>query len=125
MVESNLVRLHALVIGRAGCRGWRRDYWDEVVVLGRSELLLLEVETARARNHTFLPTIATLPSAAHAIVKPSPPRATVAVHVLVFTSQNLHVPSLETDASSASFVGFHPTRSIAPVCPLNSVLLLT
>lgn len=77
------------------------------------------------REHTFRPTITALPSAAHAIVKPSPPNWTVAVHVLLLTSQNLHVPSLLTDASSASFVGFHATRSMPPVCPLNSVLFFT
>ena len=67
----------------------------------------------------------TLPSAAHAIVKPSPPSCTVAVHVLLLTSQNLHVPSLLTDANSASLVGFQATRSIPPVWPLNSVLFFT
>ena len=76
-------------------------------------------------DSTFRPTITTLPSAAHAIVNPSPPSCTVAVHVLLLTSQNLHVPSLLTDANSASFVGFHATRSIPPVCPLNSVLFFT
>lgn len=74
---------------------------------------------------TLRPTIMTLPSAAHAIVKPSPPSCTVAVQVLLLTSQNLHVPSLLTDANSASFVGFQATRSIPPVCPLNSVLFFT
>ena len=66
-----------------------------------------------------------LPSPAHAIVKPSPPSCTVAVHVLLRTSQNRHVPSLDTDASSASLVGFHATRSIPPVWPRSSVLCLT
>ena len=81
--------------------------------------------TWKGNGHTFRPTITTLPSAAHAIVKPSPPNCTVAVHVLLRTSQNLHVPSLLTDANSASFVGFHATRSIPPVCPRNSVLFFT
>ena len=67
----------------------------------------------------------TLPSAAHAIVNPSPPSCTVAVHALLLTSQNLHVPSLLTDASSASLVGFQATLSIPPVCPLSSVLFFT
>ena len=74
---------------------------------------------------TFRPTMTTLPSAAHAIVSPSPPSCTVAVQVLLLTSQNLHVPSLLTDANSASLVGFQATRSIPPVCPLNSVLFFT
>lgn len=74
---------------------------------------------------TFRPTMTTLPSAAQAIVNPSPPSCTVAVHVLLRTSQNRHVPSLLTDASSASFVGFHATRSIPPVCPRSSVLFFT
>lgn len=79
----------------------------------------------RGWEHTFRPTMTTLPSAAHAIVNPSPPSCTVAVHVLLLTSQNLQVPSLLTDAISASFVGFQATRSIPPVCPLNSVLFFT
>ena len=74
---------------------------------------------------TFVPAMSTLPSAAHATVKPSPPNWTVAVHVLLRTSQNLHVPSLETEASSASFVGLKATLSICPVCPLSSVLFFT
>lgn len=77
------------------------------------------------RVSSFRPTMTTLPSAAHAIVNPSPPSCTVAVHVLLLTSQNRHVPSLLTDASSASFVGFQATRSIPPVCPLSSVLFFT
>lgn len=76
-------------------------------------------------EHTFRPTITTLPSAAQAIVNPSPPNCTVAVHVLLRTSQNRHVPSLLTDANSASFVGFQATRSIPPVCPRSSVLFFT
>ena len=76
-------------------------------------------------NRTFVPAMTTLLSAAHAMVKPSPPNCTVAVHVLLRTSQNLHVPSLETEASSASVVGLNATLSICPVCPLSSVLFFT
>ena len=67
----------------------------------------------------------TLPSAAQQRVQPSPPIWTVAMQVLLRTSQNLHVPSLDTDASSASLIGFHPTATIPPVCPRSSVLLPT
>ena len=74
---------------------------------------------------TFLPTMTALPSADQAMVNPSPPSCTVAVQVLFLTSQNLQVPSLLTDANSASLVGFQATLSIAPVCPLNSVLFFT
>lgn len=74
---------------------------------------------------TFRPTMMTLPSAAQQSVQPSPPSETVAVQFLLRTSQNLQVPSLETDVSSASLIGFHPTATIPPVCPRNSVLLVT
>ena len=74
---------------------------------------------------TFLPTMTTLPSAAQLIVNPSPPSCTVSTQLLLLTSQNLHVPSLETDASSASLTGFHATRSMPPVWPRSSVLFLT
>ncbi len=74
---------------------------------------------------TFRPTMTTLPSAAHAMVNPSPPSCTVAVQALLRTSQNLHVPSLLTEASSASLVGFQATRSTPPVWPRSSVLFFT
>lgn len=74
---------------------------------------------------TFRPTMTTLPSAAHAIVSPSPPSCTTAVQALFRTSQNLQVPSLETEANSASLVGFQATRSMPPPWPLRSVLFLT
>lgn len=76
-------------------------------------------------KRTLRPTMTTLPSRAHAIVSPSPPSCTVAMQDLLRTSQNLHVPSLETEASSASLTGFHATRSMPPVCPLSSVLFFT
>ena len=50
---------------------------------------------------------------------------TVARQLRLRTSQNLAVPSCETEASSASRVGFQATRSTAPVCPRSSVLFLT
>lgn len=78
-----------------------------------------------AENLTLRPTIATLPSPAQVTVKPSPPNWTVAIQVLLRTSQNRHVPSLETEANSASFVGFHSTRSMAAAWPRSSVLFFT
>ncbi len=78
-----------------------------------------------AECHTLRPTMATLPSPDQVTVKPSPPSWTVAIQVLLRTSQNRQVPSLETDASSASLVGFHATRSMAAVWPRSSVLFLT
>lgn len=127
MVEGYLVGLHVLVVGSSGCGDGGGGYGDEVVVLGNVSLATSLAGWWRWEEGglAFRPTIRTLPSAAHAIVKPSPPSATVAVHFFVFTSQNLQVPSLETEASSASFVGFHATLSIGPVCPLSSVLFFT
>ena len=75
--------------------------------------------------HTFRPTMTTLPSAAQAMVNPSPPSCTVATHVLLRTSQKRQVPSLLTEASSASLVGFQATRSMPPVWPRSSVLFFT
>lgn len=43
----------------------------------------------------------------------------------ILTSQILHVPSVLTDASSASLTGFQATRSMAPPCPRSSVVFLT
>ena len=79
----------------------------------------------RAIIYTFLPTITTLPSPAHATVKPSPPKLTTATHCLFRTSQNRQVPSPETLANSASFVGLNATRSIAAVWPFSSVEFFT
>lgn len=76
-------------------------------------------------QHTFLPAMTTLPSGAHAMVKPSPPSCTTATQVLARTSQKRQVPSVETEASSASLVGFQATRSMAAVWPRSSVLFFT
>lgn len=125
VIKRHLIGLHALVVGCAGCWCGRCRDGNEVVILSPVSSRRSRELQQNAGVRTFLPTRTTLPSAAHAIVKPSPPRATVAVHVFVFTSQNLQVPSLETEASSASFAGFHATLSMGPVCPLSSVLLFT
>ena len=47
------------------------------------------------------------------------------MHALLRTSQNLQVPSLETEANCASRLGFQAMRSMPPVWPRNSVLFLT
>ena len=65
------------------------------------------------------------PSGAQLRLSPSDPSWIVCRHALVLTSQNLHVPSIDTDASSASLVGFHATCSMAAACPRSSVLYLT
>lgn len=72
-----------------------------------------------------LPAITMLPSEAQLSDNPLAPSCTVSMHFLLLTSQNRTVPSVETDASSASFVGFHATLSIAPVWPRSSVLFFT
>lgn len=131
VVEGALVCLKRW--GVRGLGGWGRvdgDGDEGIILVGRLHVSWRTrwVDSTKGQGegeHTFRPTITTLPSAAHAIVNPSPPSCTVAVHVLLLTSQNLHVPSLLTDANSASFVGFQATRSTPPVCPLNSVLFFT
>ena len=101
--------------------GMRVSAWRDVSLVSYGGV----AEKIAVLLRTFVPAMTTLPSAAHAIVKPSPPSCTVAVHVLLRTSQNLQAPSLETEANSASFVGLNATLSICPVCPLSSVLFLT
>lgn len=94
----------------------RKDIGLFLPVEGRREGLLY---------NTFLPTMTTLPSPAHATVNPSPPKFTTATHCLFRTSQNRQVPSPETLANSASLVGLNATRSIADVWPLSSVEFFT
>lgn len=85
--------------------------------------------TARHVNqqqHTFrLPAITRPPSGAQLKDKPSDPSGTVSRQFLFRTSQNLQVPSSETEASSASLTGFQATCSMAPAWPRSSVLYLT
>ena len=66
-------------------------------------------------NDTFRPATTFVPSGLHVTVKPSPPSLTSALQFFVRTSQKRTVPSALQLASSASFVGFHATRSIGPV----------
>lgn len=121
MIEGDLIRLEGLLYRCARSGSGVDGNWDQIIstfLRGRLSLFAKEVMFYRVQSHTFLtvlPTTTTLPSPAQAIVRPSPPSGTVAVHVLLFTSQNLQVPSLLTEASSASLVGFHATFSTAPV----------
>lgn len=72
-----------------------------------------------------LPSSTMLPSFAQLNESPRAPICIVSTQPLLRTSQNLHVPSVEIEASSASFMGFHATRSTAPACPRSSVLFFT
>ena len=71
-----------------------------------------------------IPAITRLPSEDQQSDNPLAPSDTVLIHLLLRTSQKRTVLSVETDASSASFVGFHTTFSMADLCPLSSVLFL-
>jgi len=97
--------------------------WFVCTDCGSAGLALMAPTSIGTNASSFRPN--TLPSPAHASVKPSPPMLRVEVQVLLRTSQKRTVPSEEQDASSASLVGFQATRSMPPVWARSSVLFLT
>lgn len=111
--------------------GWTVKEGIEMGTSASSSCIFISLQCqacVRSGGHTArspLPAMTMLPSEAQLKDSPLAPRCTVWMHVLLRTSQKRTVPSVDTDANSASFVGFQATLSIAPVWPRSSVLFFT